>query len=124
MHGERETGLTTFFIRHEIDTGDLLLQKRAHPRRRYAGTLSERLRHKGAQLVLRTVQMVEAGNYTPAPQRLRQPYAGTQAVQGDVRDQLGPAHQKVRTSSAPLPYPGAWTRLGDKICKIYLATPR
>ncbi|MBD0261081.1 MAG: methionyl-tRNA formyltransferase [Cytophagales bacterium] len=124
MHGERETGLTTFFIRHEIDTGDMLLQEKEpiHDDDT-AGTLSERLRHKGARLVLRTVQMVEAGNYTPAPQ----PASATLTPAPKLFKEMCEIHwdqptEQVRNFIRGLsPYPAAWTRLGDKICKIYLA---
>jgi methionyl-tRNA formyltransferase len=124
MHGERETGLTTFFIRHEIDTGDMLLQEKEpiHDDDT-AGTLSERLRHKGARLVLRTVQMVEAGNYTPAPQ----PASATLTAAPKLFKEMCEINwdqptEKVRNFIRGLsPYPAAWTRLSDKICKIYLA---
>jgi methionyl-tRNA formyltransferase len=124
MHGERETGLTTFFIRHEIDTGDMLLQEKEpiHDDDT-AGTLSERLRHKGARLVLRTVQMVETGNYAPAPQ----PTSATLTPAPKLFKEMCEINwnqptEKVRNFIRGLsPYPAAWTRLGDKICKIYLA---
>jgi methionyl-tRNA formyltransferase len=124
MHGDRETGLTTFFIRHEIDTGDMLLQEKEpiHDDDT-AGTLSERLRHKGAGLVLRTVQMIEAGNYTPAPQptfALLTPAPKLFKEMCEIN--WNQPTENVRNFIRGLsPYPAAWTRLGDKLCKIYLA---
>jgi len=124
MHGDTETGLTTFFIRHEIDTGDMLLQEKEpiHDDDT-AGTLSERLRHKGAGLVLRTVQMIEAGGYTPAPQPASQaltpaPKLFKEMCEINWDQPTGKLRNFIRGLS---PYPAAWTRLGDKLCKIYLA---
>ncbi len=124
MHGDTETGLTTFFIRHEIDTGDMLLQEKEpiHDDDT-AGTLFERLRHKGAGLVLRTVQMIEAGNYTPAPQPASTtltpaPKLFKEMCEINWDQPTGKVRNFIRGLS---PYPAAWTRLGDKLCKIYLA---
>jgi methionyl-tRNA formyltransferase len=124
MHGDRETGLTTFFIRHEIDTGDMLLQEKEpiHDDDT-AGTLSERLRHKGAGLVLRTVQMIEAGHYTPAPQPALNVLTPAPKLFKEMCEiNWNQPTEKVRNFIRGLsPYPAAWTRLGDKLCKIYLA---
>jgi methionyl-tRNA formyltransferase len=86
-----------------------------------AGTLSERLRHKGRRLVLRTVQMIEAGNYTPPRSRLRQPLRRLPSCTRKCARSTGTSPAKrygnfIRGLS-PLS-PAAWTRLGDKICKF------
>jgi methionyl-tRNA formyltransferase len=123
MHGDRETGLTTFFIRHEIDTGDMLLQEKEPIHEDdTAGTLSERLRHKGAGLVLRTVQMIEAGDYTPAPQPASTVLTAAPKLFKEMCEiNWDQPTDKVRNFIRGLsPYPAAWTRLGDKLCKIYL----
>jgi methionyl-tRNA formyltransferase len=122
MHGERETGLTTFFIRHEIDTGDMLLQEKEPIHvDDTAGTLSERLRHRGAKLVLRTVQMIEAGNYTPAPQPASTVLTPAPKLFKEMCEiNWNQPNEKVRNFIRGLsPYPAAWTRLDDKLCKIY-----
>lgn len=70
INGETETGVTTFFLQHEIDTGDLIMQaKEPIHRSDTAGTLYERLMHKGAELVLQTVQAIEKGNVKTTPQQ-------------------------------------------------------
>jgi methionyl-tRNA formyltransferase len=124
MHGDRETGLTTFFLRHEIDTGDMLLQEKEpiHDDDT-AGTLSERLRQKGAGLVLRTVQMIEAGGYTPAPQPAATVLTPAPKLFKEMCEiNWDQPTERVRNFIRGLsPYPAAWTRLGDKFCKIYLA---
>jgi methionyl-tRNA formyltransferase len=60
INGEKETGVTTFFLKHEIDTGSIIFQEKEpiHPEDT-VGTVYERLMHKGAQLVLKTVKAIQ-----------------------------------------------------------------
>lgn len=69
MNGETETGITTFFLRHEIDTGDLLLQEKVQiGANETLGELYERLQNQGADLVWKTVQGIQAGSLKGFPQ--------------------------------------------------------
>ena len=71
INGEKETGLTTFFIRHEIDTGNILMQeKTAIMPAETAGELHDRLKISGADLLVRTVQNILDGNITETKQSL------------------------------------------------------
>ena len=64
INGEKETGLTTFFLRHEIDTGDVLFRDRLPiGPNETAGELHDRMMLAGADLVLKTVKAVESNNY-------------------------------------------------------------
>lgn len=64
MNGETETGVTTFFIRHEIDTGNILLQEKVKiGSDETAGELHDRLMKIGADLVVKTVRSIEDANY-------------------------------------------------------------
>jgi methionyl-tRNA formyltransferase len=69
INGEKETGVTTFFLKHEIDTGNILFQEKEEilPDDD-AGTLYDRLMKKGAGLVLKTVQAIENENCKAQPQ--------------------------------------------------------
>lgn len=69
INGETETGVTTFFLKHAIDTGDVVLQEKEPiaPDDTY-GSLYARLMEKGAQLVLKTVRMVQNGTLATKPQ--------------------------------------------------------
>jgi methionyl-tRNA formyltransferase len=69
INGEKETGVTTFFLKHEIDTGNILFQEKEEilPDDD-AGTLYDRLMEKGANLVLKTVQAIENEDCKPLPQ--------------------------------------------------------
>ncbi len=122
INGETETGLTTFFLQQEIDTGHIIFQEKEPI---YdtddAGTLYERLRHKGAQLVLKTVQAIEAGNCPSQPQVV----TGTLKTAPKIFKETcrinwnQPAihiHNFVRGLS---PYPAAWTVWNNKTYKIF-----
>jgi methionyl-tRNA formyltransferase len=69
INGEKESGVTTFFLDDEIDTGKLILRAKENIREEdNAGDLYERLMKDGADLVLKTVRAIETGNYTPEDQ--------------------------------------------------------
>jgi methionyl-tRNA formyltransferase len=64
MNGEKETGVTTFFLRHEIDTGSIIFQESTPiGPDETAGELHDRLMDIGAGLVLKTVKAIESGEY-------------------------------------------------------------
>ncbi len=126
IHGEKETGVTTFFIRHEIDTGDMLLQEKEPIHQEdTAGTLSERLMHKGAHLVLRTVQLISSGDYPKNPQPQTDNLVPAPKLFKEMCeinwDQ--PADEVYNFIRGLSPYPAAWTKLNDKFCKIYFGRP-
>src|SRR5437868_7896065 len=64
INGEKESGVTTFFLKHEIDTGDILFtEKITLTGHETAGELHDRLMAKGAGLLVKTVKAVESGRY-------------------------------------------------------------
>lgn len=121
INGEAETGVTTFFLKHEIDTGSILFQEKEPI---YdtddAGTLYERLKIKGAALVLKTVQAIQSGKYPLQPQDesgiiKHAPKIFKETCRIDWNRTAEQVHHFVRGLS---PYPGAWTRLNNKVFKI------
>lgn len=69
INGEKESGVTTFFLKEEIDTGRIILRAKENIREEdTAGDLYQRLMKDGADLVLKTVRAIETGNYTPEEQ--------------------------------------------------------
>lgn len=69
INGEKETGVTTFFLKHVIDTGDIIFQERvAIGPDDNAGILHDKLMAIGSGLVVKTVQAIEADNVKPIPQ--------------------------------------------------------
>ncbi|MDN3670207.1 methionyl-tRNA formyltransferase [Echinicola jeungdonensis] len=122
INGEKETGVTTFFLKHEIDTGSIIFQEKEpiHPQDN-VGSLYERLMEKGAKLVLKTIEAVAEGRATTQPQddsqaRNHAPKIFKETCQIDWSLPAEATHNLVRGLS---PYPAAWTMLGDKTCKIF-----
>jgi methionyl-tRNA formyltransferase len=126
INGETETGVTTFFLTHEIDTGSIIFQEREPILESDdAGTLYDRLMKKGASLVLKTVQAIESGNYPNEPQPAfaeinHAPKIFKETCEINWTQSVSQIINFVRGLS---PYPGAWTRLQDKVYKIYKVSP-
>jgi len=122
INGEKETGVTTFFLKHEIDTGSILFQeKETILDSDDVGSLYERLMHKGAQLVLKTVKAIEAGNYNAVPQQndgdikhAPKIFKETCAINWNL-----PAEQVRNFIRGLSPYPAAWSTLNAKVYKIF-----
>jgi len=121
INGEKETGVTTFFLKHEIDTGSIIFQeKEPIGENDDVGSLYERLRHKGAQLVLKTVKAISAGQYPSSPQ----PETGEikhapKIFKETCQINWGQSATQIRNFVRGLtPYPGAWTILQEKTYKI------
>ncbi|MBN2698310.1 MAG: methionyl-tRNA formyltransferase, partial [Bacteroidales bacterium] len=69
INGETETGVTTFFIDHDIDTGRILLRKKVLiGEKENAGMLHDRLMAEGAGLVVETIRGIASGTIEPVPQ--------------------------------------------------------
>jgi methionyl-tRNA formyltransferase len=70
INGETETGITTFFLQHTIDTGDIIFSERMPiGADENAGELHDKLMHAGAALVVKTAKAISNGNYTLQPQQ-------------------------------------------------------
>jgi len=126
MNGEKKTGLTTFFIKQEIDTGNIILQEEEPIRPEDdAGTLHDRLMMKGADLVLRTVKAIETGSYTltkqeEVPGMMVAPKITREMCRIDWNQKQAEIYDFVRGLS---PYPSAWTEVGDTVYKIFKVLP-
>lgn len=65
INGEKETGVTTFFLQHQIDTGKILFQEKINiAENDTAGEIRDKLMHIGSELVLKTVKAIENKTYT------------------------------------------------------------
>jgi methionyl-tRNA formyltransferase len=122
MNGETETGCTTFFLKHEIDTGNILFQEKEPI---YAedtvAQLYERLMHKGAQLVCKTVRAIRDEKISPIPQdetlaRHAAPKIHKETCRIDWNKSAQAINNFVRGLS---PIPAAWSLANDKQFKIY-----
>lgn len=111
INGEKRTGLTTFLIRHAIDTGDILLQEEIMiGPDETAGELHDRMMTAGAELMLRTVEGTIAGNIEAIPQQVvgtihTAPKIGSEDCHLKLNMPAQKVHDLVRGMS---PYPGAW----------------
>lgn len=69
INGEKETGLTTFFLQHEIDTGNIILQERLPVfDDENFGHLQKRMMEEGARLVIKTIRAIESDTLIPIAQ--------------------------------------------------------
>lgn len=122
INGEKETGVTTFFLQHEIDTGSIIFQeKESISHDDTIGTLYERLMNKGASLVLKTARAIETGSYPSTPQQSgvvikHAPKIFKDTCEINWNQTSEQVYNFVRGLS---PYPTAWTKINDKIYKIF-----
>ncbi len=124
VNGEKETGCTTFLLQHEIDTGDLLLQETVpiFPEDT-AADLYDRLMHRGADLVVKTVAGLVEGSLEPKPQAsaVGQPTAPKISKEDGRIDWTKSAQQIDHHIRGFTPFPGAWTEHEGITYKIHRA---
>ena len=122
INGETETGVTTFFLQQEIDTGNVIFaEKTPILIDDNAGTIHDKLMMIGASLVVKTVESIKSGNYPQIPQDMSlelksAPKIFKETCQINWNLSAENIHNFVRGLS---PYPASWTILNDKTCKIY-----
>jgi methionyl-tRNA formyltransferase len=133
INGDKETGVTTFFLKHEIDTGDIIY-KESIPilPTDNAGTVHDKLMELGADLTVRTLDDIIADRVRPIPQdtipvsELRPaPKIFKETCRIDWNQPTARINDFIRGLS---PYPAAWTVLRsadgtEQDFKIYAATP-
>jgi methionyl-tRNA formyltransferase len=125
INGERRTGVTTFKLQHDIDTGNILLQE-AFPigDQETAGEVHDRMKIIGAQLLVRTIAGLAAGTLKEIPQEspvaaLRHaPKLFTETGKIDWNKPVNEIYNLIRGLS---PFPGAFTYLDGRLLKIYRA---
>ncbi len=134
MNGEKETGVTTFFLRQEIDTGDILYQEKVPiSENETAGELHDKLMMTGAKLLVHTTEHILNGDYTTRRQEAVDPGQVLKPAPKIFKDDCriswnAPAlviHNFIRGLS---PYPTAFSGLLDPdgkrhTLKIYAARP-
>uniref|UniRef100_UPI004047912A methionyl-tRNA formyltransferase n=1 Tax=Algoriphagus sp. TaxID=1872435 RepID=UPI004047912A len=125
IQGEKVTGVTTFFLQHEIDTGNILFQEKVTilPEDNL-GSLYEKLMNLGANLVVQTVVAIANKDIHPLPQDEAlaihsAPKIFKETGKIDWITSATSIHNLIRGLS---PYPGAWTELQGKSCKIFAST--
>lgn len=128
INGDKQTGVTTFKLQHEIDTGDILMQKATDilPEDN-AGTIHDRLMYMGGELLLQTVKAIEEGKTSLQSQTIlsegvelkHAPKIFKDDMRIDWNNTTDAIHNKIRGLS---PYPAAWTDIKDTTAKIFLTS--
>ena len=130
INGEKETGVTTFFLKQEIDTGDVILtDKTSILETDTAGNVHDKLMEIGAALLLKTVELVSENQYKEVPQQ--------ELIGQNQNTRLKPAPKIFKNDClinwqqptaqvydfirGMSPYPTAFTFLNDKVFKVFRA---
>jgi len=134
INGEKETGVTTFKLKHEIDTGDILLQQSfSIGDNDTAGEVHDTMKEIGAQLLVKTVKGLADGSLVERPQTIDEGRQSsivnrpsfnlkhaskifTETCKIDFTKPVDEVYNLIRGLS---PFPGAFTTLGGKTLKIY-----
>jgi methionyl-tRNA formyltransferase len=124
INGEKQTGVTTFFLRHEIDTGDIIFQEKIDlDEEETAGTLYKKLMDLGVVVLKKTVDAIASGDYPKIPQ------AQTSDIKKAPKIFKSDCLMNFRKSCAELnnfvrglsPYPAAHFYLHNKLIKVFKA---
>ena len=121
MNGETETGITTFFLKHEIDTGDMIQQQSIKIEDNdNAGTIHDKLMEMGAEMVSSTVKAIEEGALATKPQPegefIGAPKIFREDCAIDWKRDAKDIHNQIRGLS---PYPAAFTTISEESGKEY-----
>ena len=124
INGEKETGVTTFLLQHQIDTGNILLATKVEiADTDNAGIVHDKLMHAGAETLIKTVNGLRNKTITPIPQEdLNQedlkhaPKIFKEDCLIDWENSTEKIYNQIRGLS---PYPAAFTFLNDKVLKIF-----
>lgn len=124
INGEKETGVSTFFLQHEIDTGKIIFQEKvAILDTDYLGEVYEKLMNTGSDLIVKTINAVSEGDYPQTAQdhikeiqHAPKIYKETGLINWE--NDVTKIHNLIRGLS---PYPCAWTNFEDKTLKIFKA---
>ncbi|MGL5772462.1 MAG: methionyl-tRNA formyltransferase, partial [Bacteroidales bacterium] len=131
INGDKETGITTFFLQHEIDTGNVIRQEKVTIEETdNAGIVHDKLMTLGSRLVCETVDQVLKGDLTAIPQNEMAQEAGELRAAPKIFKETCRIDWKQNTDCiynlirGMAPYPAAWTELVEEdgkrtMVKIY-----
>lgn len=126
INGEKESGVTTFLLKQEIDTGDILFAEKVKIEDQdNAGTLHDKLMTIGAELLVKTVKSIESGNYKEIPQdkiATKELKSAPKIFREDCLINWDQEGRKIYNQIRGLsPYPAAFCEFQNKTLKIYRA---
>ncbi len=120
INGENKTGVTTFLLKHEIDTGNVIYREEVEiGEEETVGELHDKLMSAGAQLLVKTVNALECGDYNLKSQESllngEEPKHAPKIFKGDCKvdwnNDINDVFNLIRGLS---PYPAAWTIIKNK----------
>lgn len=126
MNGDTETGVTTFFLKHEIDTGDMIMQRKIEiGAEDNVGNVHDRLMHLGAEMVVETVNAIVDGTLSTTPQPEGEFTPAPKIFKDDCKIDWNKDSRSIHNHVRGLsPYPAAWTVITEESgrpleCKIF-----
>lgn len=120
MNGEKESGVTTFLLKHEIDSGNIIYQQKVKiSESMTAGELHDELMSVGAELLVKTVNALESGDVSFIEQNQllggREPISAPKIFKEDMKiDWTKEVHSVYNHIRGLSPFPTAWTELIHK----------
>jgi len=121
INGEKTTGVTTMYMGREMDTGDMLLKRElAIGAEDTAEDVFESLSVMGADLLIETIEGLQAGTITPQPQDNTLATYAPMLTKDDGRiDWSKSAQQIYDLARGAYPWPGVFTSIGDTVYKLF-----
>lgn len=121
INGEVETGVTSFKLKHEIDTGDMIFQEKIPiGEDETVGEIHDKMMDLGAKVVLKTVQAIEKDDVVFHPQDAslvsKAPKIHTDTCRINFENNIDKVHNFIRGLS---PYPTAWTTFNELKLKVF-----
>jgi len=123
INGEKETGLTTFALADKVDTGNIYYQDKTEiSDDDNFGTLHDKMSEQGAEVVMKTVEMIESGNFTLQEQD-NSKASPAPKITNEIRHinwnrTSAEVHNLIRGLS---PYPGAFFYHKNKLIKVFVS---
>lgn len=124
INGETETGVSTFLLKHEIDTGDIIdAEKVPITAEMTAGELHDLLMNVGARLIVKTVKNVESGHYHSTPQGTQSQKTAPKLFTHNCKiNWTLPGKEIYNLIRGLSPFPGAFTEIDGQLLKILHST--
>lgn len=124
LDGKRIVGVTTMYMSHDMDAGDILLQCSIRlEENETSGELFEKLKSCGADLLVKTIRELERGNLKPKPQDLSKVTFAPMLTKEEAKiDWKYPASKIINMIRGYDPWPAAYAHLGDMTVKLFGAS--
>jgi len=123
INGETVSGVSTFFLKHEIDTGDILLSAACEiGSNTTAGELHDTLMHLGAEVMLQSLQLIQEGKIQGTPQAQGSHKLAPKIFKSHCQiDWNNTGQSIINLIRGMSPYPAAYTLLNHKQVKVFMA---